>query len=176
MKDSEGRVASTTGELSADGYTLLWDGYENHYDRRLREKYGLKFSHLEAILKEQEYRCYNSKCRADLTDPKSKPRVHHNHATWEIEAVLCDRCNRHYEAWMQMLSADPPARRVGPFHVPKLRQEKMVRRQEQRAERRRRKGEKVHTEQPAAKDGKMGAAERVAAALAESLARIKRGT
>lgn len=163
-------VASKTGELSADGRTLLWDGYVDEADKERRRTYGIKLDQVVAVLASQGGVCPH--CGKQLADVDGRPlpiaRVHHVHLTGEIGAVLCDRSNRSIPEWVERLLLDPPARRAtypdgspaGPLFVPPARLEAVRHRKVQKAARR----SATSRQQPARPSNDYAA--KVAAALA----------
>jgi hypothetical protein len=121
-------IVSRTGELSADGKMLLWDGYVSDEDKGRRDRYGLKQDQFNLILLEQNGRCY----RCGRLFNKSTPCVDHDHDTREIYGLLHNGCNKK----RKQPPADPPARRVGPFFVPESRMAAMEHARTQRNTRR----------------------------------------
>lgn len=128
---------SRTGELAADGRSLLWNGYADERDKHYRREYGMKAAWVDAIIAEQGGRC--PVCNRKLGQ-HAKPVLDEDHDTWEVFGVPCSRCNRFLldQGTRQRLLAyltDPPARRVGPFTVSASRLAARLERAAQRARR-----------------------------------------
>ncbi len=101
--------------LAVDG-SPLWDGYVSDRDRHLRQSFGLKLTHYEAIFAAQD-----GKCGICGKAPRkgSVLYVDHDHdPPHEVRGLLCSRCNGRLTQAMTRYLADPPARKVGPWFVP----------------------------------------------------------
>lgn len=111
--------------VAADGKSPLWDECVNERDRELRRTYGLKLAWWQQLLWIQRGRCPG--CDR-LFAPTRRPCVDHDHATGEIRGLLCSPCNRGLKRRLVAYIADPPARLIGPFFVPRVKRARAKRR------------------------------------------------
>ena len=91
---------------SRDGFDFWCKGCKKEYDKIRNElkrfnKYNITIEDYEKIRSEQDNKCaicgidfdYLSKIRKDLVPRTGKPRIDHDHRTYNVRGLLCTDCN-----------------------------------------------------------------------------------